>query len=253
MTRNTVPPAKLANKLATKLATKASAKLIAPIRRKAGAATAVAAPRAERRSHAERREESERRLLEAALEIVAQRGSVRMTLAEVGESAGYSRGLPAHRFGSKAGLVHALAGYIGERFGQQREQGPKRAPGLDAILGNIHFYFSRKGGAWTATRALLVMMTESCMAPASDLRQEVADYNRQALAWFETHIRAGIARGEIAADTDPSTTAVILLGAMRGVMLQWLVDDHIKLAAVRDRLLQIVSQVLRPAAEAPAL
>ncbi len=242
MTRSIVPP--------TKLATKSAAKLIAPVRRKADAATVTAtaatAPRAKRRSHAERREESERRLLEAALEIVAQRGSVRMTLAEVGETAGYSRGLPAHRFGSKAGLVHALAGYIGERFGQQREQGPKRAPGLDAILGNIHFYFSRKGGAWTATRALLVMMTESCMAPSSELRQEVADYNRQALAWFETHIRAGIANGEIAADTDPATTAVILLGAMRGVMLQWLVDDRIKLAAVRDRLLQIVSQVLRP-------
>jgi hypothetical protein len=29
------------------------------------------------------------------------------------------------------------------------------------------------------------------------------------------------------------------------VMLQWLVDDRIRLAAVRDRLLQIVEQVLR--------
>ena len=185
-------------------------------------------------------------MLEAALSIVTERGAVRMTLAEVGEAAGYSRGLPAHRFGSKAGLLHALAGYIGERFGLQREQGPKRTPGLDAILGNIHFYFSRKGDAWTATRALLVMMAEGSMAPASELRQEVADYNRQARAWFEQHIRAGIVRGEIAADTDPSTTVVILLGAMRGVMLQWLVDDRIQLAAVRDRLLQIVAQVLRP-------
>ena len=34
---------------------------------------------------------------------------------------------------------------------------------------------------------------------------------------------------------------MILLGAM----LQWLLDDRIKLLAVRDRLLQIVDQVLR--------
>lgn len=205
----------------------------------------VSAARPERRSHAERREEAERRLLEAALEIVAKRGSVRMTLAEVGEAAGYSRGLPAHRFGSKAGLVHALAGYIGERFAEQRKKAPATPAGLDAILANINFYFSRKGGAWTPTRALLVMMTESCMEPASDLRKEVAAYNRNALAWFEQHIRIGIEQGDIAPDTDPETTAVIMLGAMRGVMLQWLVDERIKLAAVRDRLLQIVEQVLR--------
>ena len=224
-------------------------------------APAPAPATAERRTQTERREEAERRLLAAALDIVARRGSVRMTLAEVGEAAGYSRGLPAHRFGSKAGLLHALASYIGERFGQQRSRGARPAPGLAAILGNIHFYFSRRGGAWTATRALMVMMSEVCMAPATGappasataalhdtgLRANVVAYNRSALAWFEQHIRSGMAQGEIAADTDPALTAVILLGAMRGVMQQWLVDEQIKLPAVRDRLLQIVARVLRPA------
>jgi AcrR family transcriptional regulator len=210
---------------------------------------AIPAKRLQRRSHAERREEAERRLLDAAMEIVARRGTVRMTLAEVGEAAGYSRGLPAHRFGSKAGLVQALAGHIGERFGQQRQSQPALAPGLAAIVGNIHFYFSRQGDAWMASRALLVMMTESCMAqqPGSDLRAVVAAYNRSALAWFEQHIRTGIALGEMAPGTDPAITAVILLGAMRGVMLQWLVDEHIELPAVRDRLMQIVALVLKAA------
>ncbi len=199
-----------------------------------------------RRTQAARREEAERRLLDAALKIVAERGTVRMTLAEVGEAAGYSRSLPAARFGSKAGLVHALAGYIGQRFGEQRQRGPAVAPGLAAITGNIHFYFARRGGAWTATRALLVMMTEACMAPDGALQREVAAYNRGALAWFEQHIRIGIDAGEIDAANDPAVTAVILLGAMRGVMLQWLVDDRIRLNAVRDRLLQIVQQLLQP-------
>lgn len=206
-----------------------------------------AAPPAERRTQAARREEAERRLLEAALTIVAARGTVRMTLAEVGQAAGYSRGLPAARFGSKAGLVHALAIYIGERFGEQRRKAPSPTPGLAAITANIHFYFARRGGAWTATRALLVMMTEALMAPGTELQREVAAYNRSALAWFEHHIRSGIERGEIHPRNDPAVTAVILLGAMRGVMLQWLVDDRIRLAAVRDRLLQIVTQVLQPA------
>ena len=209
------------------------------------AGTAPATPEVPRRTQAGRREEAERRLLDAALEIVVQRGSVRMTLAEVGEAAGYSRGLPAHRFGNKAGLLHALAGYIGERFGQQREQGPALTPGLDAIVGNIRFYFSREGAAWTSTRALLVMMTESGMAPDSALRQEVTAYNRSALVWFEQHIRIGIDRGEINPGTDPASTAVVILGAMRGVMLQCWVDEQISLPSALDCLLQIVELALR--------
>ncbi len=201
-----------------------------------------------RLTQAERRESAELRLLDAALEVVARRGSVRMTLAEVGDVAGCSRGLAAHHFGNKAGLVHALASHIGRRFHQQRERQSSAHPGLAAIVDNIHFYFSRKGGNWTATRALFVMMSESCMAPGTELRREMVAYNRQALAWFEQHIALGVQQGEMASDTDPALTAVILLGAMRGVMQQWLLDDRIKLAAVRDRLLSIVDQVLPTAA-----
>lgn len=207
-------------------------------------AAATAPARPPRRTHAQRREQAEQRLLDAALAIVAQRGSMRLTLAEIGEAAGYSRGLPAHRFGSKAGLLRSLMAYIGERFKAEREGWPRRAPGLDAIRGTISIYFSRKGPGWTTTRALLVMMTEGFMA-SSVLRADIAEYNRGALAYFENHIRYGVERGEIAADTDPATTAVVLLGAMRGAMMQWLVDERIGLAKVRDRLLEITDAVLR--------
>ena len=77
--------------------------------------------------------------------------------------------------------------------------------------------------------------------------QLVAAYHRSAQAWFGQPIATGIAGGEIAPHNDPTTTAVILLGTMRGVMLQWLVDPRLPLAAVRDRLLQRVAQALRQA------
>jgi AcrR family transcriptional regulator len=202
-----------------------------------------AARSAPRRTQAERREEAERRLLEAALEIVARRGTVRMTLAEVGEAAGYSRGLAAHRFGSKAGLLRAVAGEIHRRFQAQLEAAPPRAPGLDAIRGNISVYFGRTDRAWTTTRALLVMMTEGMMEGAG-LKKDMADYNRAALRYFAHHIRAGVAAGEMRADADPRADAVLLLGTLRGVMMQWLLDDGIRLARLRDRLLAIVDGAL---------
>ena len=212
-----------------------------PVARRKPAARVAAPP--PRRTQTERREEAERRLLDAALAIVARTGTVRLTLAEVGEAAGYSRGLPAHRFGSKSGLLRALVAHIHERFQAQLLAAPARQPGLDAIRGNISVYYGRTDRSWTTTRALLVMMTEGFMEGAG-LKKDMAAYNRAALKFFEAHIRAGIESGEIRTDADPPTDAVLILGALRGVMLQWFLDDGTSLARLRDRLLAIVDRAL---------
>ena len=62
-----------------------------------------AAPRA-RRKQAERTALSDRKLTEAAIRLLVERGVQGTTLQAVGELAGYSRGLATHRFGSKGGL-----------------------------------------------------------------------------------------------------------------------------------------------------
>src|ERR1700749_3420167 len=61
-----------------------------------------------RRTQAERRAEAERALLDAARELIAERGGRAVTLAAVGERSGYSRGLVTHHFGSRQGLLDAL-------------------------------------------------------------------------------------------------------------------------------------------------
>ena len=209
----------------------------------APSATPPAAPPATRRTQTQRRAEAERRLLHGALATVARTGTVRLTLAEVGAAAGYSRGLATHRFGNKAGLLRALVQLIGNRFAAQLQAAPKCRPGLDAICGNIGVYFGRTDRHWTTTRALLVMMTEGFMDGAG-LQADMAAYNRQALVFFETQIRAGIAQGEIHPDLQPAATAVLLLGTLRGVMLQWLLDPSIPLAQVRDNVLLVVGRAL---------
>jgi len=151
----------------------------------------VAAPLPPRRTQAQRRAQAEQRLLDAALEIVARTGSVRMTLAQVGEAAGYSRGLAAHRFGSKAGLLRALAAHINARFVAQIPTASANLSGLAVIRRNIRVYFERTDRTWTTTRALLVMMTEGFME-GSAMRGDLAEYNRAALAALEKHIRIGI-------------------------------------------------------------
>ena len=57
---------------------------------------------------AERRGESDRRMMRAAARLIACKGVAGTSLAEVGVAAGYSRGLPVERYGTKLGLVRAL-------------------------------------------------------------------------------------------------------------------------------------------------
>ena len=54
-----------------------------------------------RRTQAERTEISDNRMLEAAVELIVDRGPAATSLKEVGLKAGYSRGLAGQRFGSK--------------------------------------------------------------------------------------------------------------------------------------------------------
>src|SRR6478735_11270818 len=67
-------------------------------------------------SQTERRAEAERKLLEAAMQLVAERGVRAVTLAAVGERAGYSRGLVTHHFGNRQGLLDALTLELQNRF-----------------------------------------------------------------------------------------------------------------------------------------
>jgi len=57
-----------------------------------------------------------------------------MTLADVGIAAGYSRGLPAHYFGNKTGLLEAIATHIVDGFANRLAETPRFKPGIEALL-----------------------------------------------------------------------------------------------------------------------
>src|SRR6476661_9688923 len=68
------------------------------------------------RTQEQRRIEAERRLVHAAAELVGEIGPARVTLANVGERAGYSRGLATHHFGSKGALMQRLVQAVTQQF-----------------------------------------------------------------------------------------------------------------------------------------
>lgn len=175
------------------------------------------------RTQAERRGEAERRMLDAAAHLIAEKGFAGLTLNEVGEAAGYSRGLPAHYFGTKDVLIGAIAKHIIERFGRRLDQ-ENLAHGLDAILRSADFYLKSAAKDPMTVRALFIVLTEATSNP--DLFPGVADVNRNSVEAFARDIKAGQKIGEIHADVHPKSQAVLILGQLRGVVEQWLVDPE---------------------------
>jgi AcrR family transcriptional regulator len=63
-----------------------------------------------------RRNEAEQRLLDAAAELIGEIGPAAVTLANIGERAGYSRGLVTHHFGSKGAMMQRLVDNVTDEF-----------------------------------------------------------------------------------------------------------------------------------------
>lgn len=201
-----------------------------------------------RRTQLERRSEAEARLLAAAREIISKKGWVGMTLAEVGIAAGYSRGLAAHHFGTKARLLRAVAARINDEFMREVGSAPQRREGLDALIGFVETYLDRRDKRWVNTRALLVLMAEATMDD-SETGASLGQFNRSVAALVEQHFHAGIRNGDMRTDIDPAAGAVIVIGALRGVMMQRLLKNSaVDIKAVRREL---VGMLIRSYARNP--
>jgi AcrR family transcriptional regulator len=205
-----------------------------------------------RRTQAERRALSERRLLDAAVSLIAEQGSSRTTLAEVGERAGYSRGLVNQHFGSKSGLVAILTREIQERFRLETlAPALEGRSGLDALLAAVDAYLDAVEHFGRVARAFYALMAES-VALAPEIRPTFANANGDFRAYVERWIRQGIERGEIRPDVEPAAQAALLVGTLRGVSLQRLVDPKaFDVAALRRELRESLERSLR-APSAPA-
>lgn len=196
-----------------------------------------------RQTQESRRAVAEERLLNAALDIVSRRGSTGMTLSEVGTEAGYSRGLPAHCFGSKEGLLRRLSKHIRDRFDTLRKSEPKRTPGMDGLRGGVTLYFKQNETCFSETRATLIMMSEALLEGAG-MREGISEYNQQILAGLKANVIAGQRCGEIRADLDAAAVAALILGAMRGVMLQHLLHEGVPLEKTKLLLLDMLERML---------
>ncbi|MCK1513220.1 TetR/AcrR family transcriptional regulator [Bradyrhizobium sp. 190] len=193
-----------------------------------------------RRTQEERRSESEERLLAAAIDLLSRKGWVGMTLAEIGEAAGYSRGQATHQFGNKAGLLRALVLRLHQSFTEKIQEAPPSTPGLQAVLGYVRVYFGRTDAEWVNTRANLLLLAETLLEESETL-DIVHESSRPIVAWLEENLRIGIAKGEVRPDVDIKLGVEFVVGVLRGLAQQRLAQGRI--TNLRKNKEQVVSMV----------
>jgi AcrR family transcriptional regulator len=175
-----------------------------------------------RRTQEQRRAETERRVLDAAMALIARSGSRAVTLAEVGEAAGYSRGIVYHHFGSRERLLEAVVDEA-QRFDVPAYQGD----GLDYLARIIEAYLRNVVRRTPSARAFLQLWGEAIAADpvlAPLFAHRDADF-RQLLA---NVVRQGIADGSIRPDANPAAAAVLIVALVRGTGLQLIAQPPVR-------------------------
>lgn len=172
----------------------------------------------------QRKEEAVRKILDAAIELIAQRGVKDLTMAEIGIHAGYSRGLPHQHFGSKENLIEAVLHAIVEKFNHRRTHQPPVADGIESIKALFSTYLERDPASWQASKAFIFLISDASLAESRQ-REFINKLNKKNVAFIAKHL--DIARAEHAGGASNHALAVILMGTMRGLALQALTDASI--------------------------
>lgn len=190
--------------------------------------TSPARPLAARKSRvtqAERTALSDARMFEAAKQIIVEQGTHNTTLKEVGERAGYSRGLASNRFGSKEGLFSQMVRDFNKRWAGELERIVGKKTGLQAIiaaLNAVELFLLKHSDEM---RALYILWFES-ISSHDEVRHRLAINHSAYRSDVERWVRQGIEQGGIRPSIDPTCYAVEFASLVFGLIYQWLVQPE---------------------------
>jgi AcrR family transcriptional regulator len=201
----------------------------------------------------ERRRASDGRMLRAAMTIIAQKGAAGATLAEIGVAAGFSRGLPAERFGTKLAMLNALMDFMEGWFAERLRKAVGGKAGLDAVRARIDAHLDSACASPVATAALYSLFVESlCAIPELQPRTRALSASFQ--DGFRGHLGQAKRRGELRAGVNSAKMANIIVGMLRGVIIQSLLEGNAaRLAANRAQIHAFIDAGLRKRGEGVAV
>jgi len=178
-----------------------------------------------KRTQAERTAHSDSLMLDAAVRLIVAYGTSGTHLKDVGETAGYSRGLASYRFGNKAGLFAFVIHAVGEDWLRELGRAVKDQDGLAAILAATDAHYRFVHEAADRIRAFYILWFDS-IGPDPTLKQVIANVHERRRRDVEVWIEKGIEVGNIRADVDVQSIAEQFCASLIGIVYQWLVTPN---------------------------
>lgn len=186
-------------------------------------------------SQAQRSNLSESRILAAAVRLIVERGLGGTHLTDVGLQAGYSRGLAAMRFGTKAQLIARVARHGVAIWLERLDAAVHRKRGLQAVFAAIDAQSLWMVENPSEMRALYLIVFQS-FDPSSEYRFDVehlvAAQRRDMSRW----LREAHADGHISASIDLDQEVQQILATMLGFVYQSLVDASVDITGMHAKL-----------------
>lgn len=179
-----------------------------------------AVPTATLRTH--RSQETKEKLIAAVIELLAEECYRTISLLDIEERSGVSRGSIPWHFGTKEGLLQNAVQYLREdaeeRFSAEAPEGAEGAEGARWLAARAALAIRGPRG-----RARLSLLFEA-IDPDSPIHDSFATIHGTARAYYRRWLErpavvTGLPRG-----TDLDELAAIVFGAIAGINQQWLVD-----------------------------
>ena len=196
-----------------------------------------------RPTQAERTALAEEKMVNATIELLNTVGLAGTTLIAIGESAGYSRGLASHHFGSKSGLFRKVLRHITAVWTEELESNLAGKKGLNALLAALdahrdhHLHFPQHA------RAMYILWSAS-FDPASEFKPNIIEFHRLQRAAAADWVFSGQETGEIRTDVNPVSFAEQFYASLLGLNFQWLVNPDIDLNISIETLKQNIVALL---------
>jgi AcrR family transcriptional regulator len=178
-----------------------------------------------RLTQVERKEISDARMLEAAIDLIVERGAEQATLKDVGEKAGYSRGLAGYRFGNKAGLFDFVLRSVGDEWLAELTGVTRGKNGYAAMAAALDAHIAFCEEATKHVEAFYRLWFES-LTPESPLQPVILGIHERRRADVIRWVEDCIAQGQSSAAVSPELIADQYCASVIGIVYHWISDPE---------------------------
>jgi len=198
-----------------------------------------------RLTQVERKEISDAKMLEAAVELIVERGTGQATLKDVGEKAGYSRGLAGYRFGNKEGLFDFVLRSVGDEWLAELTLVTKNKTGYEAIAAALDAHIQFCEDAPKHVEAFYRLWFEA-LTPESQLKSVILGIHKRRRADVIRWIEQGVEEGSVAAMINIELVADHFTASVSGIVYHWMSDpDNLdEMRSLHNGLKQVVGAML---------